>query len=382
MTLLVLVAMAVALAAAGVGIIGLVRSERRRLARLEDDRTANWREFGERHGLRYRRRASVSTLEGTVHGVDIGLETARVDPNRPSQLGGRGWADGREFPPNLRIRRASPQSARKGEWVGDPAFDGAARLEGDAADLAAILDEETRDIALSWLEVNALDVEDEWLTVSVDDANDVDALDRLLNALVHCTHAFALRPDDRARRLAHNATIDPVDGVRLNCLQLLAERHHEAPETLAALEAGLVDPSPEVRLFAAERLGDPSVGEHARAVAALLADGEDDEGRAAAIRQLATSGQPDDVAWLRPLTKGLFRSAALKTAAQEAIDGILVRHGVAAGALAVVAEGATREAQGRLSATPDLDGALSDAEDPRRQGVLAAGAPPGDRRRS
>src|SRR5262249_22838980 len=63
------------------------------------------------------------------------------------------------------------------------------------------------------------------------------------------------RSMDVPRRLAENARHDPRSRVRLRNLLLLSCELPEAPETLSALRPALSDPSLEIRLRAAERLG-------------------------------------------------------------------------------------------------------------------------------
>ncbi len=304
-------------------------------------------------------------------GVRITANLSSVAANQ--QVGATGAAVLPGMPEGLVVRSRTSLFGVGAPAVptGGPMLDGAVDIDGHPADVAAVFDAQTRRLVHSWSPNWGFELSNQRLKIVLTDVTADDAINRLLNALTQLGTSFQLDPAERAARLARNATEDPVADVRLNCLRALVDYHPDAPEQERALESALVDPSAEVRLYAADRLGDESAGEHARAVARLLAGSGEPGERAAALGRLAESGTLDDVAWLRPLTRGLFRGGAVKAAAQQAIDGILERFGAEQGALAVVPEALADDAQGRLSALPDLDGALAEAEEgprpPRKQ---------------
>jgi HEAT repeat protein len=77
---------------------------------------------------------------------------------------------------------------------------------------------------------------------------------------------------DVGQRLAENAHSDPDANVRLRNLLLLVWQLRDGPETVAALRAACSDPSPKVRLRAAQELGTEG-----RDVLIALAEGTEDD---------------------------------------------------------------------------------------------------------
>ncbi len=77
----------------------------------------------------------------------------------------------------------------------------------------------------------------------------------ILPLLLDLAHRFAY-PVDAAQRLSENALRDPLPGVRLRNLLLLARELPEDPRTVETLRAACSDGSPEIRLRAAMELGD------------------------------------------------------------------------------------------------------------------------------
>jgi hypothetical protein len=152
----------------------------------------------------------------------------------------------------VRIRREQPQLREMSEIeIGDAAFDTLFFIEGPAPLVFALLDAETRSLLLR---ISA----ECWLEISVG-ALWVDVFDsqvpRLLPLLLTTARRLA-RPLDVAQGLVRHAREDPEEGVRLLNLICLARELPGRPETLEALRNACSDPSPEVRLRAAQEMGD------------------------------------------------------------------------------------------------------------------------------
>src|SRR6185436_17877215 len=152
---------------------------------------------------------------------------------------------------SVRIRRETykPPGAREVE-VGDGRFDDAFYVEGPARLLSVLLDAKTRDLLLDVNAEGRLEIHRGEIRVETWDSS----LANLLLNILDLARRFA-EPVDVAQGLAENARQDPVDGVRLRNLLLLAHAFPGEPKTVEALRAACADPSPRVRLRAALELG-------------------------------------------------------------------------------------------------------------------------------
>ena len=155
--------------------------------------------------------------------------------------------------------------------IGDPAFDDAVYVRGSPPLLHALFDAETRRIVLRFLQ-DRIDVPgsaigrslggrasvaDGRLRVempepaSVHPARLADTLSGLLAVAQRL-----VRPADVAGRLAFNLGREPLPAVRRRCLAVLVRDYPGLPATLAALRGALGDSDLEVRVQAAQALGD------------------------------------------------------------------------------------------------------------------------------
>lgn len=171
--------------------------------------------------------------------------------------------------PGVKICRQGLKPAREIE-VGDALFDDAfwIDIDGPTRLVIALLDQETRHLLARMngksrrLEIACGELRAEMLDPQVAD---------LLPSLLDLGRRLA-RPLDLAQRLADNGFRDEEAGVRLRNLLLLAREFPRKPRIVAALHAGCVDPSAEVRLRSAIELG-----AEGREVLLKLAETSDDD---------------------------------------------------------------------------------------------------------
>ncbi len=332
---------------------------------------ALWKAFARDAGLRYRRTPKGRRARGVVDGLEVRLYTQTEQIGDSSVTWTRAAAESRAIPRSLILRTEGAGAGLRrvftgdDEQTGDAEFDDVARIDGHPADVAALLDGDLRRLLRGRLAHGLLTVRKGRVVVSGDQRKAYQPnLRGIYRTCARVARALELDPTQRAARLARNAASDVEADVRLNCLKLLAEHHPDAPELLPALQTGLADPEPAVRLFAATRLGHESRGEHAREVAQWLAEGGDIGELATALAVVGEEGGREDVEWLRPLTRGTFRRRAVKQAAADAVARIQQRLGGEQGGLALSDEA---EATGRLSepSSAAAAGALSRAREPR-----------------
>lgn len=156
--------------------------------------------------------------------------------------------------------------------VGDPAFDGAAYLQGSPALIRAIFDAETRRLVGALLQGRLradgmagsktfdklrVSVSDDELRVDVRSSpfdSTEQWLPSILAQLVGVANRLA-RPDDLAVRIAANVRGEPLAAVRLANLRTLNAEFAGHAATREALHAALGDESADVRLHAASALG-------------------------------------------------------------------------------------------------------------------------------
>jgi hypothetical protein len=138
--------------------------------------------------------------------------------------------------------------------VGDPAFDVEVAVHGDAGSAVAALTQEARLAARALIRdgyaVHNGTVHFTFRRGTRDAAEIVVAARRAI-----WLAGLLASKETIPRRLAAQASGDPVPGVRRRALERLADGFAELPETAAALAAALGDLSPTVRAFAASRLG-------------------------------------------------------------------------------------------------------------------------------
>lgn len=345
----------------------LVAAGIRQTGEFEKSLNAQWKRVSKRAGLRYRQTREGRRAQGVVDGRKLRLYTESQQAGNAAVIFTRAATSSRSIPRSLVLRAEGPSLRRvfqgDDEQTGDIEFDDVARIDGHPADVAALMDSRLRQLLKGRLSRGLLTVRKGRVVVSSDpgQAREPD-LAALIRVCGRIAGALELDPEDRLPRLLRNAAEDPDADVRLNCLRMAAEHHAEASELLPALQAGLADPEPAVRLFAATELGDESRAEHARDVARWLAEGGDIDELVETLAVVGEEGGREDVEWLRPLTRGAFRKRAVKQAAADAVARIQERLGGQQGGLALSEES---DGLGRLSeptASPSA-GSLSPSDD-------------------
>lgn len=208
--------------------------------------------------------------------------------------------------------------------LGDPGFDDTVRVQGSETALRAAFDARTRwAVRLLVERGGAFDGRELTLAWQHDSmaGRDDQAIDCALEAMARLREG----PGAARERLATIAGDDPKAGVRRGALACLVEAHRDAAETGPALERGLHDADPAVRVVAAVALDD------VEALSALLAPGHPPEVRLEAVRGLA--GSDAGIAVLRQAVARL--SGAARAAA---VDALVAAGGVPTGGL-TLAEG-------------------------------------------
>jgi len=142
-----------------------------------------------------------------------------------------------------------PRGAREVE-IGDVPFDSAFYIQGPTRLLHALLDAEARHLLISANAESQLEIAGGELRAGVHRYQ----IAGILRLLLEVGQRFA-QPLDVTKRLAENARLDPDAGVRLSNLLLLVREDPGDPVTLEVLRAACADPSPEIRLRAAQELG-------------------------------------------------------------------------------------------------------------------------------
>jgi HEAT repeat protein len=185
--------------------------------------------------------------------------------------------------------------------IGDGRFDQAFYLEGPAPLLFALLDAETRRLLMAFPE-NTLRISGGELRAEVRRLNVTDTLRLLLDL----AQRFA-EPLDVAQRVAKNAREDSSSEVRLRNLLLLVRELPGEALTTEALRAACTDPSPKVRLRAAEVLGAETRG----LLRELAESTEDDTAGAQAVAVLGQGLPPERT---REILSQALRHRLFKTA--------------------------------------------------------------------
>lgn len=245
--------------------------------------------------------------------------------------------------------RFEPEAGRIGRLVlgrdlelGDPSFDEAVRVGGDASRLRAAFDAETRwAVRLLVERGGAFDGQRLVLGWKHEDSalRDADAVDAALAA----TTALVRQEGTTRARLARIAAEDAKPGVRHGALACLIARHRGAPETAEAAQRALADADPAVRGAAAVHLDDRPTLE------ALLAPGPPMAVRVAAVEALARSDA--GLAVIRQVVARLDGEAraaavaALKSAGGVEVGGLALAE-VDGGGLALAGDGPERRGGG------------------------------------
>ncbi|MCC6619889.1 MAG: HEAT repeat domain-containing protein [Deltaproteobacteria bacterium] len=135
--------------------------------------------------------------------------------------------------------------------IGDPTFDGAVKVKGDASAALALLDAETRDalrqaVADGWILADGA-----WRHVS----HGVSSVYEHVKRGLELARLVRSASGDVPARLAARAVDEPLPGVRGRALELLLAEHRHAPTSAPAFEAATMD-VPENRLIVARGLPD------------------------------------------------------------------------------------------------------------------------------
>jgi hypothetical protein len=306
--------------------------------------------------------------------------------------------------------------------TGDPIFDGVVRIDAaDHHELRAILDSTTRKRLHGALAGN-FGLRNGQLWWSHDDSGSVYEIESWVKSAMEIARSLRRPGDDLPGRLLHIVKDESIPAVRREALKALAERFPSTRAHLDAARAATKSANAELRVLGAKMLGveglatfesvirdstaDPALRVEAfdaaleiggdrvvkdsqrelidllkaegppavRAAEALgkladpaveraLVDGLDCpyvETQIAMTRALAQIGSTSAVAPLLELTKGVFTSGALKTAAKDAIESIQSRAHGEPGALSL-SEGAPEG--GELSLAKTEGGGLAITED-------------------
>jgi HEAT repeat protein len=139
--------------------------------------------------------------------------------------------------------------------TGDEDFDRTFFIQGPMQLVSGMLDVETR---RSLLRANAecyLEIAGGEIRAEMFDSE----VPFILPLLLELGRRFAQKRD-LVQCLLENARRDPAAGVRINQMLLLVREHARDPRTAAVLRAACSDPSPRVRLWTAQTLGDEARG--------------------------------------------------------------------------------------------------------------------------
>jgi len=156
-------------------------------------------------------------------------------------------------PPDFKTVRISREAIL--HWgreieMGDVSFDSAFFIEGPTGLVFAVLDEETRRLLFRAGTESQVEISNGELRAEMS----YEKVPSTLPLLLDISQRLA-RPLDIPRRLAENAQQDPAPGVRLQNLRVLIRELPEDPRTAEAVRVACSDPSPAVRLRAAQELG-------------------------------------------------------------------------------------------------------------------------------
>jgi hypothetical protein len=328
------------LAPFAIGSIPLLREFLQRRRRLRD-----WREAADACGLQI--------LEESLWGPRLKAQAGQLAvtfewSGGDSRIVVRGPVPSSLY--NVRIRR-EPLLRRTPEIeIGDPSFDRTFLIEGPPQEVLALLDARLRDLMTRANLECRLQISTGLLQADLADKN----LLFFLHFLLDIGRKLA-EPFDTVERLAENARSDPEAGVRLQNLLLLIRELPGEPATAEAIRRACSDPSPLVRLRAAQALGAEGRG-LVRDLAESLAD-DAVSAEAVSILKGELSFERTKAILDRAQDRSLPRTAhaCLEALGEKgASPGQLSLDGTEAGQLAL----ATDEA-GQLSLAPEAAGNLS-----------------------
>jgi hypothetical protein len=255
----------------------------------------------------------------------------------------------------VRIRR-EPLLRRTPEIeIGDPSFDSTFFIEGPPQEVLSLLDAGLRDLMIRANLESRLQISTGLLQADLADKNIPFFLQFLIDIGRRLSETI-----DVPRRLAENAHRDPEPGVRLQNLLVLIRELPGEPATAEALRAACSDPSPEIRLRAAQALG-----AEGRGLVLDLAEGlADDAVSAEAVSILGRELPFERTKAIldRALDRRLPKTAHACTEAlgqKGASPGQLSMDGTEAGQLSLAQDDA-----GQLSLTQEEAGQLSLAVEP------------------
>lgn len=173
-------------------------------------------------------------------------------------------------PPDLVAVRIRPESllqlAPESE-IGDQAFDDAFFIEGPVRMAAALLDAEIRRLLLDLNRENRVEIHLGGIRAEGSDEKVLSLLPRLLDIGQRLA-----QPMNVSQRLAENACKDPRPGVRLQNLLLLIREQPRDAGIVEAFRAACSDPSPQIRLHAAQELGTEGHGVLLEIAESLVSD--------------------------------------------------------------------------------------------------------------
>jgi hypothetical protein len=270
--------------------------------------------------------------------------------------------------------------------TGDAAFDAAVLVKGDPGLVSGILTGEARAEAARLARAGV------WVKggqVAREVAGRMVPASELVGLVGESMRLAGLlfTPANLAGRLAANARKDPSAAVRRRNLELLADRHPDAPESGESLRRALRDPDPGLALWAALRLGEDGRATLRELVADARTPGAVAVGAAAALardgdaaardRLVAALADGDgDVRLAAAEALGEVGTAAAVTPLRAAIAGHpldLAFRRAAATAIDAIQERATGAAPGQLALAGGEAGALALADAPDRGTVALAG---------
>ena len=215
-----------------------------------------WREMADRLRLEYVRPAEQSALsmKGSIRDLKVSVSTEGVSVRVSADGVGR-------IPRTLKIDKQrftsglSRLSGRKGIVTGDQSFDRIAHVSGQEHVALAALDHETRK-KISLLVSLGGQVKDG--RVEIRQHRIAAKPERILACVMLVVDvADGLKlPEDTSDHLRDNVRTDPRPLVRLRNLRELTEKYGDVDSTQKLLGRSLRDTDPQVRLFAAQRVGD------------------------------------------------------------------------------------------------------------------------------
>jgi hypothetical protein len=224
---------------------------------------AVWNTFQNYRHRRYWRDAAVSCalqdiqvldlwdfgVRGKQGRLDVRIEKAGQARARIS-IGVPGPADFHA----VRIRPESRMQGAREIEIGDPFFDDTFSLQGPMPTLCALLDAETRRLLCRANAETRLEISNGWLRAELPH----EEVPRILPLLLDICQRFMQSMEAAQQRLAENATRDPAAGVRLQNLLVLIREMPRPSATVEVLHTACSDRNPEVRLRAAQALGQES----------------------------------------------------------------------------------------------------------------------------